>query len=529
MPRATQSGITRFDMTLRRRMAIHTAALIIAPLLIGAASLRGLLGLREDFGIALQGNVELRRVYEYAAHIATARALLNARVPDQQLAHDEIRRAAATLQLSDEGAPKAADARAALTLRVTESLREIARDLDATLLRPPMESEPRDEADHLVRALVKIRDLASSIRTTIQQKQEAAEFRHRQTAVVLGVLCVGGVLMAVIAGLLQYRAATRPLSRLRDGVRSLAEGRLNERLETTRGATPFRDVEFAALAADFNSMATQLDALYHDLESQVAIKSRELIRSERLASVGQLAAGVAHEINNPLSIITGNAELALRNLHAGASPDGAAEAMQIICEEAYRCKKITEQLLTLARPSDEPRGRVALLQIARDVARMVAAMTPGRKDCLRIQTNSSAGRNALAATDSASGEKDSEVIGSAPELKQIVLNLLLNALEAIDLKSGTIEMDVHADAAGRVCLCVADNGKGMDAETRQQVFDPFFTAKRGQHRPGAGLGLSISHAIAAAHGGELLASSDGPDKGSVFTLRLPAAPSATAS
>ncbi len=109
-------------------------------------------------------------------------------------------------------------------------------------------------------------------------------------------------------------------------------------------------------------MASELDELYRDLEQKVAQKSRELVRSERLASVGYLAAGVAHEINNPIGIIAGYAELAMQKLDREASPATVAEARQslgLICEEAFRCKEIVQKLLSLARPGEESRAGVA--------------------------------------------------------------------------------------------------------------------------------------------------------------------------
>src|SRR5205807_1065265 len=137
---------------------------------------------------------------------------------------------------------------------------------------------------------------------------------------------------------------------------------------------PRGPAEFAELAEDFNRMARELEALYRDLEQKVAIKSRELVRSERLASVGYLAAGVAHEINNPLSIITGYGERAIQKLERDANDDGSAVAMKslrIMCEEAYRCKAITEKLLSLARPGEEARGPVLLGALAGEVVALV--------------------------------------------------------------------------------------------------------------------------------------------------------------
>ena len=116
--------------------------------------------------------------------------------------------------------------------------------------------------------------------------------------------------------------------------------------------------------------------LYRDLERKVDEKSRELVRSERLASVGYLAAGVAHEINNPLGIIAAYAQRALQRMRRGALDAGAAEnaqqAFQIICDEAFRCKEITDRLLTMVRSGSEGRRAVSIAALAQEVVAMLA-------------------------------------------------------------------------------------------------------------------------------------------------------------
>ena len=184
--------------------------------------------------------------------------------------------------------------------------------------------------------------------------------------------------------------------------------------------------EFASLVADFNRMAEELDGFYHQLEQKVAQKSRELVRSERLASVGFLAAGVAHEINNPLGIISGYAEYMLEQLKTprpALHPRWAARSwlrsLQVISDEAFRCKDITSKLLSLARQGDESRQPVNLAEVAEQVAAMVGGLPAYR------------GTKSLRCGYRIRGE---ELVVSAveAEMKQVVLNLTLNALEAVD-------------------------------------------------------------------------------------------------
>ena len=118
-----------------------------------------------------------------------------------------------------------------------------------------------------------------------------------------------------------------------------------------------------------------------------------------------------------------------------------------------------------------------------------------------------------------------DVVANPIELKQVLLNLTVNALEAVAPQRG--EVRIGGGRAGDfVELRIADNGKGMTAETLAQVFEPFFTDKRGAGEPGTGLGLSITHAIVENHGGTIRAESDGPGRGSRFVVRLPVAPAA---
>ena len=269
--------------------------------------------------------------------------------------------------------------------------------------------------------------------------------------------------------------------------------------------------EFVELANEFNTMAAQLQELYRTLEEKVAQKSKELVRSERLASVGFLAAGVAHEINNPLSIISGYAELSLKALIDSADDDPqsiaeAAQGLRVIRDEAFRCKEITEKLLSLAKSGTRNKEPFSVSQLAEEVTSMIRGLENYRD------------RRVFLGLDKT---EPLTVYGNANEIKQVLLNLTINALEATPPRDGEVRV-----AAKRVDewveLEVIDNGRGMAAEVVDHVFEPFFTAKRGVGSPGTGLGLSITHAIVESHGGEVLRSSAGPGRGSRFVVRLPA-------
>jgi signal transduction histidine kinase len=294
-------------------------------------------------------------------------------------------------------------------------------------------------------------------------------------------------------------------------VRQVAAGQFTQRIPTEGD-----EREFAELAVEFNRMAEELDGLYRSLEDKVIAKSKELLRSERLASVGFLAAGVAHEINNPLNIISGYAELSLKQLrraeHSTPPSEDAAQALQIIYEEAFRCKQITEKLLSLAKPGSGNRVPVSLAHVAEEIRMMVRGLKDYGDRSLRLEFD---------AEDEA--RRNLTVLADETQMKQVVLNLTINALQSTRPGVGEVVIGGSRND-GWVSLYVQDNGCGMTQDVLDRIFAPFFSAKSegaAAHR-GVGLGMSITHAIIEDHGGRIRVQSDGPGKGSRFVIQLPA-------
>jgi signal transduction histidine kinase len=315
----------------------------------------------------------------------------------------------------------------------------------------------------------------------------------------------------------QYKMLVRPLVWLRDDMQHSA-GHDYKELVKLRG-----DGEFLDVAGYFNGLAKELAALYRGMEEKIITRSRELVRSERLASVGFLAAGVAHEINNPLSVISGYAELAakhIRRLVDGPGDDldpeaeaaalsHALDAQQIVRDEAFRCKEITSRLLSLARGGGDGQQPLCLDEMARHVTLLTKGLKNYRDRRVTLDFQSS---------------DHLEVMANPTEMKQVLLNLTVNALEAVPGESGEVRIGGRR-TGDWIEVYVEDNGKGMSAETLHQVFEPFFTNKRGVGEPGTGLGLSITNAIVENLGGGIRAESAGPGRGSRFTVRLPASKS----
>jgi two-component system NtrC family sensor kinase len=307
------------------------------------------------------------------------------------------------------------------------------------------------------------------------------------------------VLLAAL-GASSYRWVFRPLRLLGHGSRRVAAGDFKFRLKLDSSD------EMAELAAALNDMTQRFEEIRDDLDRQVQMRTREVIRSEQLASVGFLAAGVAHEINNPLASIAMCAESLESRLGGLAGDDADGQVvrryLELIQNEAFRCKGITEKLLDFSRLGEVRRQATALLALVADVADMLRHV----------------GRFAGRSIEIADGP-DVLVMVNPQEIKQVVLNLLVNALDAID-EAGHVHVAVRR--VGRESLLtITDDGCGMSGEVLEHLFEPFFTRRRSGQ--GTGLGLSIVHRIVADHGGRIEATSAGEGQGATFRVTLPLA------
>ena len=219
-------------------------------------------------------------------------------------------------------------------------------------------------------------------------------------------------------------------------------------------------------------------------------------RSEKLAALGTLAAGVAHEINNPLTSITMSAEALRERIPTGTDEAGYT---QVIQEEAERCLGIVADLSDLARGGAVDREPVDADELAREAVRLVRRNRPGSLVQVLVRADPDL---PLVAADRG-------------KLLQVLLNLLRNGLDAAE-PDGRVELTVGLRENG-IAFRVADTGRGIPAHLLERIFEPFYTDKA----RGVGLGLTLCHRIAELHGGDLVAESPGPNRGSVFTLTLP--------
>ncbi|MFM7183311.1 MAG: sensor histidine kinase [Planctomycetota bacterium] len=335
----------------------------------------------------------------------------------------------------------------------------------------------------------RLHDLSSEVRT-----------RYRTLIITTwtAALAAAGLVAAIAA--LTYRWVFRPLRLLGHGSRRVAAGDFTYRIALDT------DDEMAELAEALNDMTERFQEIRDDLDRQVQERTREVIRSEQLASVGFLAAGVAHEINNPLASIAMCAESLEGRIEALAADESDAAVVRrylaLIQSEAFRCKGITEKLLDFSRLGEVRRQATALVGVVTDVAEMLRHVGRFAGRTIAIEEGG-----------------DVLVMVNPQEIKQVVLNLLVNALDSIE-DSGTVRVAARR-TGGEAVLTLVDDGCGMTPEVLEHLFEPFFTRRKSGQ--GTGLGLSIAHRIVADHGGRIQASSDGPGKGSTFRVTLPLA------
>lgn len=380
---------------------------------------------------------------------------------------------------------------------------------------------------------------------------------------VLSALVLGGSLLAVGAAIIGARAIFTPIEEMTSVVRATAAG------EHRRIGPMSTGNEIGELASQFDAMLDTLEShrerIEHDasvLEDKVQHRTaeletqnkrlqesidllhktrRQLANAEKLAALGELTAGVAHEINNPTAVILGNMDVLVADL--GASRESVQTEIDLIMEQVYRIRSITDRLLQYSRSevqSGDPRlspdsirtdispsrteyeqspvEPVELRSVIKDTLKMLLHEFDGQQ----IQVNQSHEASRLAIID-------------RQELQQVLVNLITNAAEAIRQRNSDKEGDqgkadnarvieISTDDAGtnQVIVRVQDSGCGIEPADLPRVFDPFFTSGKAQ---GTGLGLSVSYGIVRRSGGDIRVQSENM-QGSVFEVFLPAVISA---
>jgi two-component system NtrC family sensor kinase len=278
------------------------------------------------------------------------------------------------------------------------------------------------------------------------------------------------------------RLVLQPVRKMVAVTRKVAEGDLSQKVEVGNGD------EIGTLAHSFNDMMQKL------LDAQ-----KQLLHANKLASVGRLAAGVAHEINNPLTGVLTYSSFLLKR--AGSDSE-LREDLEVIVRETKRCREIVKGLLDFSRQNVSERRPVSINEIVRDACRVV-------RNPLQTQKTEIIQRLA---------EDLPQIHADASRMQQVLVNLFVNAGDAMPEGGGTITVttdrfDEH------VRIRVSDTGCGIEARDLDKIFEPFFTTKGTR---GNGLGLAIVWGIVEGHGGRLSVESE-VGKGTTFTLLMPMA------
>jgi two-component system NtrC family sensor kinase len=299
----------------------------------------------------------------------------------------------------------------------------------------------------------------------------------------------------------------RPVKQLMAGMHRVAAGDLEYRLPV------LWDDELGDLATSFNKMAAEVGGVQAKIEEQVRRKTAELERvyktllhSEKMASIGKLAATVAHEINNPLFGILTYARLVLRELlkHEIPERDEMAEQLQTIERESKRCGDLVKTLLTFSRQAPSIRQPNDLNTVVHRAVLLVQHKLAMQN--IELQENLAADLP--------------PALCDANQIQQVVLVLMVNASEAMP-KGGRLTVSTQFDGHTDQCVVrVKDTGAGIPADVLPRIFDPFFTTKEDQNR--TGLGLAVAHSIVQQHAGDIVVDST-PGVGTEFQVALPIA------
>jgi signal transduction histidine kinase len=294
-----------------------------------------------------------------------------------------------------------------------------------------------------------------------------------------------------------FAGIARSIARVVEAAEQLADGEQGLQLSVPP------DRELADLVVAFNRMSARLKArrdenerLIGELEARVAQKTREVLRADRLATLGGIAAGFAHELGNSLNVIRGYAGVALREL-----PDDHPNKpdLEAVRRETKRAASLLERFLVFARSKATTTQQQPIEPVLREAVEVVGPAAAQAKVQTSVEVED--GLPPIAA--------DAEL------LRQAFLNLGVNAIQAMQPGGGKLSVRLRRDGSG-VAVEFQDSGPGMDAEVQKHVFEPFYTTKAS----GTGLGLAIVRQAAETHGGTVEVES-APGRGALFRVRLP--------
>lgn len=355
-------------------------------------------------------------------------------------------------------------------------------------------SRPRGPNMDVERMRITAREVELHVEANARKERSDIEGILKMSATMLFVTLGAIVLAGTIINTQLARSIVTPINDLERVTRKISRGDFSESIEV-KGQD-----EISELARSFNQMEDKLDQTMTALDEiikKLREKQSQLVEAEKLASIGKLAAGIAHEINNPLTSV-----LTFSNLMLEQCPpeDPRHSKLKLMVKETDRARTIIRQLLNFGRESVIKPEKIDINRPVTEIAESLVAQEAFRGIELSLKL----------------AEGLPEVYADPAQLGQVVLNLLLNAVHAIT-PPGRIEVST-ALTDSTIEIRFSDTGKGIPQENLHRIFDPFFTTKSSSK--GTGLGLAVSYGIIKKHGGDIMVESV-VGKGTTFTVRLP--------
>jgi two-component system, NtrC family, sensor kinase len=537
-------------MPIRKKILLSMMLLSAILLLLVTVSLRGVYAyknLTKSIGAGL--STEVQEVWSLGQDIGELRSLFSRRNSYGTISSRELSRNPQTIEILTQfrdNRVSVLDQRKeffSLLVQVRIKLSDRCKRLESTVERDPLlassaaelyflnemlkklklisqldyefQNDSAAKSEEIGRLLDEVSEDARSLMNllTVRMRTLRSEVKDSYNAWIAIIIASGVILLCILSFALWFlrKQVVQPFKELLNGSRRIAAGDFDHRIILTS-----RD-ELSELADAQNKMTSLFVEIKNNLDRKVRERTQEVVRSEQLASVGFLAAGVAHEINNPLASIAWSAEALESRLHEMLHNHVAhtqqldADELQILSrylkkiqDEAFRCKGITERLLDFSRLGEMQRRQQAnVFDCVNDMVELVRHLGQYRNRSIKFE-----------------GDAEVEAWFSPTEIKQVILNLLTNALDASE-DGQEVRVHLSCDTTN-FRLIIEDNGCGMTDEVIEHLFEPFFTRRRDGR--GTGLGLSITYRIVQDHAGTLVPESAGPGKGSRFTLTVPLKP-----